>query len=138
LLHLTAGVAAGLVLGAVGIGMLMLRRNRRCSNCKEDLVSIAAPDGLHTYEVMACTSCDVAEVLSNGTPNRFAFCPRCGRRGLETLADRLPDPPGQILVQVKEACQVCGYGDTRYVTYDREEGSKPTPPKGDVLPFRRD
>ena len=138
MLHITAATAVGLTLGALAVGAWFLRRNRACSSCGTELEVLAAPDGLHTYEVLVCPSCPTAEVLSHGSRNRFAYCPRCGRKALQTVAERLPDPPGQRLVHVKENCQVCGYGDIRFVSSDvQNDGPEQPPKKGDVLPFRR-
>lgn len=137
MLHLTVAVTAVLALGALAIGAWFLSRHRQCAECGTALDVLAAPDGLHTYEVLACPACDNAEVLSHGSRNRFAFCPRCGRGALQTTAFRLPDPPGQRLVRVEEACQVCGYGDTRFVTSEVAPEDRPPRPKGEVLPFRR-
>jgi uncharacterized protein (DUF983 family) len=140
LLHVTVATVAGLTLGAVFVGAWFLRRNRACKDCGTALDVLAAPDGLHTYEVLACPSCPNAEVLSRGVRNRFAFCPRCGRGALQTVGERLPDPPGQRLVRVQESCQMCGYTDIRFVSSEVEDSEAPEPPtkKGDVLPFRRD
>lgn len=139
MLHVTAATVVGLTLGAVFVGAWFLRRNRACTDCGTALEVLAAPDGLHTYEVLACPSCPRAEVLSHGSRNRYAFCPRCGRGALQIVAERLPDPPGQRLVRVQETCQVCGYSDIRFVSSDKEDNDIPDPPKrsGEVLPFRR-
>ena len=95
--------------------------------------AIAAPDGLHTYEVMVCPSCPVAVTLARGTRNRFAYCPRCGRGALHTVPERLPDPPAAWLVSVRESCQVCGYADRRMITAERDE--PPPEPRGEVVRF---
>ena len=64
-------VVAGLAMGAVGIGAWMMRQNRRCPECDTPMDLVAAPDGLHTYEVLACPSCPTAITLSHGSRRRF-------------------------------------------------------------------
>jgi len=130
-------VVALTVLGVAAANRL-LQRSRTCPACQEPLTPVASPDGLHTYEVLACPACPTAVTLSQGVRRRFAFCPRCGQRSLRTDPERLPDTPTGPLVTVHESCALCGWTDHRFATPDapspRAANEEPAP-RGVVLPF---
>lgn len=139
MLHLTtAVVVVMLTVAGVAAAAWMARRQRQCPRCAAELRTVAPPDGLHTYEVLACPRCETAVTLSQGARRRFSFCPRCGQRSLSTAPHRHPDPPGGVLVEVEEACHLCGWSDRRFCTAEGPGGAAGAgagAPRGVVLSF---
>lgn len=135
-----AAVTAAIgLLAAVGvaIAIAILRRRRSCPSCGVELVPTPiARDGgaADTYEVLCCPRCSNAVTLVHGVRHRFAHCPDCHQRTLETPCIRLPDgPDGQRRVEVHETCHLCAHHAVR------EWSDKPweiAAKRGLVLPFR--
>lgn len=134
---LLAFVAALLLGTLLTLGTLWLqRRQRRCPSCRVPLVGLAreASGEALTYEVLVCPSCTNALTLVHGTRARYAWCPECRQRTLETPCIRLPDADdGRRRVEVHENCHLCGHMAVR------EVGDPPTAPakRGQVIPFPR-
>jgi uncharacterized protein YbaR (Trm112 family) len=133
-----AAVATGLLIAA--LVLWVLRRQRRCPSCRVPLAVVAdaettTADGLPLgYEVLACPLCTNALTLVHGTRTRYAYCPECRQRTLETPCIRLPDSDdGAHRVEIHEHCHLCGYMAVR------EASDPPRAPekRGQVLPFRR-
>ncbi len=135
MLHLLTGLAivAFLVLGLVRGALWVLRRNRECSTCRAPLVPVTRTESQHTYEVLHCPKCSTAVTLALGQRARFAWCPQCRQRALEAPAIRLPAPTGQIRVEVREQCHLCGYRLNRIV--EGQTGEEAPRPKGQILTF---
>jgi hypothetical protein len=115
-------VAALLGLAITLAIVLVTRRQRRCPSCGVHLVNIAHPgsraaDGTTiTYEVLVCPSCTNALTLIAGSRQRYAWCPECRQRTLETPCIRLPDTAeGRRRVEVHEHCHLCGHMAVREI-----------------------
>lgn len=121
-----------LALGVVAISLWVLRRNRQCPSCRAPLVPLATTEPLHAYEVLCCRKCNTAVTLSVGQRSRFAWCPQCRQRALEAPCLRLPAPEGQVRVEVREQCHLCGHQASRIL-----ESAAPvrSTPRGQVIPF---
>lgn len=129
-------VLAVLALVAVALAVAILRRRRSCPSCGVELVAlrVARDAGPASYEVLACPRCSNAITLVHGVRHRFAHCPDCHQRTLETPCIRLPDgPDGQRRVEVHESCHLCAHQAVRELS----DGPWESPTKrGLVLPFR--
>lgn len=133
-----AGLVAILAIGLAGAAGLiwLLNRQRRCPSCGVPLAVISPndADGPLGYEVLACPRCTNALTLVHGSRARYAYCPECHQRTLETPCIRLPDTPeGQRRVEVHEHCHLCGHMAVREVSDPPVEPAK----RGQILPFRR-
>ncbi len=121
-----------LALIGLAIATRVLRGNRFCPSCDVPMDALpmgSTADQPHgTYEVLVCRECRNAATLAHGQRFRYAWCPACLQRSLETPCIRLPDDDGKTVVEVHEECQLCGFTSTR-----RFEGT--APPRGLVLPF---
>lgn len=108
----------------------------RCPSCDVNLVELPSLDDegeeRRTYDVLVCPHCTNTSTRVLGTRSRFAWCPQCRNRTLETPVVRLPPTPtAPIAVQVDERCHVCGFTDTRVLP--EQQGWSPQ--KGKVIPF---
>ncbi len=118
-----AGVVIATAIGLVivAFAVFRLRQQRRCPSCRVDLVSLnpmteGKGPGPLGYEVLVCPRCTNALTLVAGSRSRYAFCPECRQRTLETPCIRIPDgPEGQPRVEVHENCQLCGHQAVREV-----------------------
>lgn len=127
-----------LVAGGV---MWALRRQRNCPSCRVALVPLGkgpenvshSVDGeLLTYEVLVCPRCTNALTNVHGARSRYAFCPECRQRTLETPCIRLPDTAdGRRRVEVHENCHLCDHGAVREVA----DPSNTPARRGQVLQF---
>ena len=121
---------------AVALAIAILRRRRSCPSCGVELTPLrVARDGaIAAYEVMCCPRCSNAVTLVHGVRHRFAHCPDCHQRTLETPCIRLPDSAdGHRRVEVHESCHLCAHHAIRELS----DGPWETPMKrGLVLPFR--
>jgi len=133
------GVAIAATLAGIlaFVAVWNLRRQRKCPSCRVELVSLnpqktgdgAGPLG---YEVLVCPRCTNALTLVAGSRSRYAFCPECRQRTLETPCIRIPDgQDGQPRVEVHENCQLCGHQAVREVGDTGPQKEK----KGQVLQF---
>lgn len=128
---------------AIAVWLHLQRRHRRdCPSCGRTLVSLGrdGPDLTSrsidgdplTYEVLVCPTCTNALTHVHGARSRYAYCPECRHRTLETPCIRLPDSvDGRRRVEVHEQCTLCGHHDLR------EVGDPPKIPerRGQVIPF---
>jgi hypothetical protein len=106
-----------------------------CPNCRVPYQVLTDPPGdgaRRTYEVLACLHCANTSTRVHGSPSRFAYCPACTQRTLETPVKRLPPSlENPLQVEVDERCHVCGYEDVRVVPppWSSQRG------RGKVIPF---
>jgi hypothetical protein len=132
---LSIGVALGF--GAAAIAQRWNRRVRRCPACLvalQPLRETRDAQPLYGYDVYACTRCTNAFTAMIGHRHRFAHCPDCHQRTLETPCIRVADgSEGQRRVEVHESCHLCGHHATREVS----DLPYLSPPKrGQIVPFR--
>jgi len=125
-------------LAILGGALWTLRRQRNCPSCRTPMVPLAtpgtdAPEGgpgaVPSYEVLVCESCSNAATLVHGHQSRFAYCPSCLNRSLRAPCMRQDDGS----VKIEEACELCGYRDTRVIGAPPIAG--PEPVMGQVIPF---
>ncbi len=138
----TGAVLAAAALLGLAIPILIvivMRRQRRCPSCGVNLVTVAQPgstaaDGAQvTYEVLACPSCTNALTLIAGSRQRYAWCPECRQRTLETPCIRLPDTAeGRRRVEVHEHCHLCGHLAVRELG---DAGEAAPSKRGQILHF---
>lgn len=88
----------------------------RCPNCRIPYLALvdSTPRGapVRSYRVLACPQCTNTITRVHGTASRFAYCPACSQRTLETPAKRLsPTISAPLAVEVEERCHVCGHTD---------------------------
>lgn len=135
MLTLAIGTCALLLAGLIVAGWAWsVRQKRKCPSCHIPLVPVTtSADGGPplTYEVLACPTCTNAITLVHGNRARYAWCPECRQRTLETPCIRLPDAGGKPRVDVHEHCHLCGHAAIREVG---EPGDKPLR-RGIVLAF---
>lgn len=139
---------ATILVGAVVLlgSMLLYTRTRplattpTCPTCEADYLILEPPDegGVRrTYDVLVCPECTNAITRVQGTKSRFAWCPACRQRTLETPVRRLPPAPLRPLaVEVEEQCHVCGFRATIELPDGPLELPQPALPDN-VIPFRR-
>lgn len=113
----------GVLLAAVALTVGVVwstRKKRDCPSCGLPLVSLGrqgtelvstSVDGDPlTYEVLVCPRCTNAVTNVHGARSRYAYCPECRQRTLETPCIRLPDSSdARRRVEVHEACHLCGH-----------------------------
>ena len=119
---------------AFWLAAAVLRQQRACPQCRIPFDVLNDPAIPPTYEVCTCRTCRNAAVLVHGHRARLALCPACRQRALQTPCVRLPDEDGEIRVEVREDCHLCGHDDVRVFR-------GPLPPRGIVVRFpgpRRD
>lgn len=132
-------LAALILAGALTWAM---RRKRDCPSCGlplvslgrhgTDLVSKSIDGDPLTYEVLVCPRCTNALINVHGARSRYADCPDCHQRTLETPCIRLPDTPeSRRRVEVHEHCPLCGHMAVREVADPPFSPSK----RGQVLQF---
>lgn len=135
-LWIVLAAAIGFVVAVVG--MLVLRRHRRCPSCDVPMEPLEAdPDEQPraTYEILTCPRCTNASTLVHGARARFAYCPQCRQRALDAPCIRLDDEEeGRRRVEVHEHCNLCGYRFVRVV----EDPPGPGRHRGRVIPFPAD
>jgi hypothetical protein len=139
--------AATLCVLACAAVLWLLHRRRRCVSCGVGLVAVdIRSDGAlrASYEVMACPHCTNALTLVHGTRARYATCPDCRQRTLETPCIRLPDAPStnpppetRRRVEVHEHCHLCGHAAVIEVSDQPFEPQSQAAhhPRGQVIPF---
>jgi hypothetical protein len=124
-------------------------RPARCPNCEVPYIELAPPaddsGSQRTYAVLACPQCTNTSTRVHGTPSRFAYCPSCRQRTLETPTRRLPpDLDAPLAVEVEERCHLCGHHDAvvlpaqplRDHRIHAEAGAGTPPPhRRTVIPF---
>ncbi len=88
-------------------------RTARCPNCEVAYLELVeAGEPARSYAVLACPQCTNTSTRVHGSPSRFAYCPSCRQRTLETPTRRLPpDIDAPLAVEVEERCHVCGHHD---------------------------
>lgn len=85
-----------------------------CPTCEVPflVLDVPAEPERRTYDVLVCPECTNSVTRVLGARSRFAWCPACRQRTLETPVHRLPPTPERPLaVEVEEHCHVCGYRD---------------------------
>jgi hypothetical protein len=123
------------------------RSRKRCPSCGVELVAVGdgtSDDGVRlTYDVLACPHCRNVLTMVEGKRSRYATCPECKERTLETACIRLPDAAGaqpvgdgpdsqpQRRVEVHEHCHLCDHGAVREISDAPHGPSK----RGQVIPF---
>ncbi|MEZ4316530.1 MAG: hypothetical protein R3F61_03470 [Myxococcota bacterium] len=117
-------------------------RTPRCPNCHIPYLELVDPDRIgsnrggprRTYDVLACPQCTNTTTRVYGTPSRFAYCPSCNQRTLETPARRLaPTLEAPLAVEVEERCHVCGYA--HHLVLPPQHESPASAGRGKVIPF---
>ena len=113
----------------------------QCPNCHVMYVRLgsSAEDEAHrshrAYEVFACPECTNTITRVHGAPSRFAYCPSCAQRTLETPTRRLsPTIDAPLAVAIEERCHVCGFHDERVLPESGTPFEMPSA-KGQVIPF---
>lgn len=118
-------------------------RTPRCPNCEIPYLKLVDPQDeraahtgpRRTYEVLACPQCTNTTTRVYGTPSRFAYCPACNQRTLETPARRLPPSiEAPLAVEIDERCHVCGY--THHLVLPPQfEDAPMAAGRGKIIPF---
>ena len=107
----------------------------RCVNCGQLYLILNPPDAFEErrfYEILVCPHCTNAATRVHGRISRFAICPRCNQRTLETPVRRLPPTRlAPVAVEVSEHCHVCAF-EEEYRIPDHKRPQR----QGKVLPFR--
>lgn len=113
--------------------------NRGCPKCDGRLApTVPRPDQPpRSYEVRHCTQCHTVTTTVHGSRSAFAYCPSCSQLALELrYGDARPLVPGATpLIEVQEACQICGYRGTWEL--DAVPAVDDESPPDNVIPFRR-
>lgn len=131
--------AAGLLLAAViasGSAKAWITPGTDCPNCRTPMAALPdeAPLGVRSYRVHACRTCTNVVTQVHGARSRWAWCPACRQRALETPVHRLPNAPdGSPQAEVHELCHICGHE-----LMVRLPELTPVAQGGKVLHFRRD
>lgn len=135
----TIALASVILLGGM---MLYTRtspfeRHPHCPNCSVAYITMAPSGTGRSYEVLACPECTNTITRVHGTPSRFAYCPSCQQRTLETPTRRLaPTVEAPLAVSVDERCHICGYGEQRVLPEPSERPVAVGEPRlGKVIPF---
>lgn len=144
-------VGAALVLYLVAhnrLGAPFTEPGHTCPTCEIPLVRLTQgpstePGDVRSYDVLACPTCTNTLTLVHGTRSRFAYCPACQQRTLETPCIRLapepddPLPPGTLCIEVRERCHLCEHAEDTLICIETDltiEEEDP-PRQGQVIPF---
>ncbi|MCB9678878.1 MAG: hypothetical protein H6737_27500 [Alphaproteobacteria bacterium] len=112
------------------------QRTPLCPNCQIPYLKLVDPPDSperRSYEVLACPQCTNTTTRVHGSPSRFAYCPSCNQRTLETPARRLPPTlEAPLSVEIDERCHVCGH---EHVVILPPPFHTPVVMRGRVIPF---
>lgn len=139
-----------LILGALALALIVWLATRRpapgardariaCPTCRSLLLplrdaTLGDDREPHSYEVLACGTCELAISAVHAVPSAWAYCPACMQRSLQIACARLPVTEGRPpRVRAQETCHLCGYEDTRVFVVPEPEPE--TSRQGRVIPF---
>ncbi|MCA9568907.1 MAG: hypothetical protein KC656_13755 [Myxococcales bacterium] len=104
-----------------------------CPSCAVHMLELPRTLAPAPYDILICPHCANTVTRVHGMNSRFAACPACRQRTLETRVQRLPPTPETpIGVAVDELCHVCGHQDHVVLPPEGVPAGK-----GKVIPFPR-